>query len=123
MMGKYLSAAETAYALIARKGGDVPLVRRVETAFDPITQSAGVSEETYTFKGVCMPPSAAAKYRVGTLEGLDARECYLSSKEAVTPAVGDVITWEGASWRIFWAQTYNPAGDGAIFTLAYAQRG
>lgn len=123
-MGKYLSFVETADALISKKGLDVQLVRRTSTSFNAVTQVETGKSVSYTFKAVCMPPSQQARRTVGTLEGKIAIECYFSAKgQTITPQPGDVITYQNAQWTIFWAQTYDPAGDGAIFTLAYAERG
>lgn len=124
-MAKFLSAQKTAAALIAKFGGKVSLVRRVEGTFDPVTQQAtGGGPQTFNFIAVITPPSQQARYTVGTLEGRNAVECYFSLKgQPIQPQPGDVVSVSGVDHRIFWAQTYDPAMDGPIFTLAYAERG
>lgn len=123
-MGKFLSSQATAAALIAKNGSPVTLKRTVSTGFDPVTQSENASVETYVFQAVIIPPTRQAQFTVGTLEGRNAVECYFALKDQFTvPQPGDVIAVNGVDHKIFYAQTYNPALDGPIMTLAYAERG
>lgn len=123
-MGKYLGPQATAAALIAKKGTTVTLTRRTATAFDPVTQAeTGGAAATETFLAVLMPPSDEARFKVGSLEMRRAMEVYLDAKgRTMRPQPGDTITTPtGTIYTIFWSQTYAPADDGAIFTLAYAE--
>lgn len=121
-MAKFLSAQATAAALIAKNGSKVQLRRRVVNGFDPVTQFESVTDTTYDFFAVVIPPSQANRYKVN-LEGKNAVEVYFSLKgQAIRPEPGDILVAGGEEWRLFWSQTYDPALDGAIFTLAFAER-
>jgi hypothetical protein len=122
-MARFLSMQQTAAALIAKNGSLVTLTRQGAGTFNPVTQADTATTETLQFLAVIIPPSQQARYTVGTLEGRDAVECYFALKgKTTTPQIGDVITVGSSKYRIFWTQTYDPALDGPIFTLAYAER-
>lgn len=122
-MGKYDAQAATALKLITKKGGDITLTRYGAASFDPVTQRDVQSQTSYTAKGVCLPAGKSAEFRVGSLEGRNITECFFAAKGlSITPAPGDEFTFSASKWKIVWAQTYDPAGDGAILTKAYAER-
>jgi hypothetical protein len=122
-VGKYAAQAATALGLIARKGGPVVIQRKVLGAYNPVTQAASESMTSHTFQAVVMPPGRGAEYRAGSLAGKNAIELTLAQQgQSIQPGPGDVVTWNGQPWTIFWSTTYDPAGDGAIFTTAYAER-
>lgn len=123
-MGKFLSAQQTAAALIAKFGSAITLTRRVAGSFDPVTQAEiGERVERHSFIAVVVPPSQQARFTVGTLEGRDALEFYFSLKgKTIRPEPGDEVLVGGIPYRLFWSKTYDPALDGAIFTLAYGER-
>lgn len=123
-MAKFLSAQQTAAALISKFGSAVTLRRTLPGAFDPVTQSEiGETIASEQFTAVAVPPSQQAKYTVGTLEGRDALEVYFALKgRSMRPQPGDDVIMGGTTYRVFWAQTYDPALDGAIFTLGYVER-
>ncbi len=121
-MAKFLNAQGTALALIQKNGSKGTLSRRVATAFDPVTQAETASDTTEEFDVVVLPPSQQAKFKVGSLEGRNAVEVYLAQKgRTMIPKPGDKLTVGGIAYTLFWAQTYDPALDGPIFTLAYAE--
>lgn len=124
-MAKFLSMQQTAAALIAKNGSAVTLRRTVPGTFNPVTQTdTGEQVQDHTFLAVIMPPSRQAQFTVGTLEGRDAVEIYFSLKgKTIRPAPGDVIIVGSSTYKLFWAQTYDPANDGPVFTQAYAERG
>jgi hypothetical protein len=123
-MAKYDGAISTALALIQRKGTSVTVTRHTDGGFDPVTQAeTAPSDQSETFQCVGLPPGRAAEYRVGSLAGKNAIELYFAQKDrTMRPSPGDRISFQGATWTIFWSQTYDPAGDGAILTIAYAER-
>jgi hypothetical protein len=123
-MGEYASAQNTAALLIAKKGMQVTVRRKVPGTFDPVTQDepdATVQSEFYD--AVILPPGRDAQFRVGTLEGRKAVECYLSLKgRALGPVLpGDVISTPYRDYSVFWSRSYDPAGGEPIMTLAYAE--
>ncbi|CAB4122340.1 hypothetical protein UFOVP32_9 [uncultured Caudovirales phage] len=123
-MGKFLSAQQTAAAIIAKSGSRVTLKRTGSSGFDPVTQQETSVIQTFEFLVAVAPPSQQAQYTVGTLEGRNALEMYFALKGQTTnPQPGDVVVIKGEDYKVFWAQTYDPALDGPILTLAYAERG
>ncbi len=122
-MGAYDSAADSALRLITAKGAAVPIRRTVETLADPVTQTRVTSTATHTMQAVGLPPGRSASYRIGTLEGRKLLELHIAQNGlAIEPLPGDVVTWAGAEWTVFWADTYKPDGVSAVYTLAYAER-
>lgn len=123
-MGKFLSLQQTAAALIAKAGAAVTLRRPIEGSFDPITQiRVGGGEEPHTFVAVFMPPSAQAKYHAKTLELSVSLEGYFALKgQTITPMPGDIVSVGGVDYKLVHCQTYDPANDGPIFTIAYLER-
>lgn len=121
-MGKYAGAASTAYSLLAKKGLPLPLLRKNDVSFDPVTQQEVASTTTYTFRAAVLPPGKSAEYDVGSLVGKNAIRILLALKDMpIEPQPGDVVTYKGGQWTIFWTKTYDPAADGAILTVAYAE--
>ncbi len=122
-MGKYDALASTAVALIEKKGAALVLTRKGVSAYDPVTQVESSTSTPYEVKAVVLPPGRGAQYRVGSLEGKNAIEITMAQKGLpIRPQPGDIVQWQGAAWTIFWATTYDPAADGAIYSLAYAER-
>ena len=122
-MGKYAAQAASALALIAKKGGPVIIQRKVAGTYNPVTQAATESVTSHTFQAVVMPPGRGAEFRTGSLAGKNAIELTLAQQgQSIQPGPSDIVTWQGKDWTIFWSTTYDPAGDGAIFTTAYAER-
>lgn len=122
-MGAYDQPAATALRLITAKGAAVPIKRTVETMTDPVTQARTSTTTTYTMRAVGLPPGRSAAYRIGTLEGRKLLELHIAQKGlAIEPGPGDVVTWAGAEWTVFWSDTYKPDGATAVYTLAYAER-
>jgi hypothetical protein len=124
-MTKYLTAQATAARLIKKAGSVVTLTRTVPGVVDPVTQTeTGRQEVDYPFTVAVFPPSQQAKFRVGSLEGRNAVEIYFSlAGQTIRPQPGDRISIGGVDHALFWSQTYDPALDGAIFTIGYAERG
>lgn len=122
-MGKYAAQAASALALITKKGGPVVVRRKAASTFDPVTQATTESWTSYTFQAVVMPPGRGAEFRTGSLAGKNAIELTIAQQgQTIQPGPGDRVTFKGQDWTIFWSTTYDPAGDGSIFTTAYAER-
>lgn len=120
-MGKFLSFQETALALISQFGGPVTVERAASALFDPIAQTDVSAGEVEEFVAVVMPPSREAEYKARTLEFSVKAEAYFALKDRkFVPGPGDVFCWRGQNYTIQHAQTYDPAGDGPIMTVAYA---
>lgn len=121
-MSTYAALTDAALRLIQAKGAPLPLQRTATATFDPVTQARTTTTASYSFRAVGLPPGRSAEFRVGTLERRDLIELHIAQKsQIVRPEPGDVVTWGGKSWTIIWAATYDPAADGAIYTLAYAE--
>jgi hypothetical protein len=70
-----------------------------------------------------MAPSQQARHAVGNLEGRNVMEIYFALLGQPTqPQPGDTVVLGGATYKIFHTQTYDPALDGPIMTVAYAER-
>lgn len=121
-MGKFLSFQETALSLITQFGGPVTVERAESALFDPITQQEMSNGETDEFMAVVLPPSQQAQYKAHSLEFRISQEVYFALKDkAFVPGPGDTFRWNGRVYTIRHAQTYDPAGDGPIMTVAYAE--
>lgn len=123
-MGKFLTLQQTAAALIAKAGSAVVLRRPKDATFNPITQAeTGGGEDLFTFVAVFMPPSQQARFTAKSLEQSVSLEGYFALKgQTIAPMPGDIVNVGGVDYKLFWAQTYDPAQDGPIFTLAYLER-
>ena len=68
-----------------------------------------------------LPPSREAQYKARTLEFSCSAEIYFALLgKPFAPGPGDTVTVNGRCYTIQHAQTYDPAGDGPILTVAYA---
>lgn len=120
-MGKFLTYQETALALITQFGGPVSVERAASAFFDPVTQTELSNGETDDFMAVVLPPSNEAHYKAKTLEFACTAEAYFALVgRKFVPGPGDVFHWNGRSYTIQHSQTFDPAGDGPIMTVAYA---
>lgn len=120
-MGKFLTYQETALALISQFGGPVTVERNQGALFDPVEQTEVVNTQAAEFMAVVMPPGREAFYKAKTLEFACEAEAYFALKgKPFVPGPGDTFTWNGRVYTIQHAQTYDPAGDGPIMTVAYA---
>lgn len=124
-MGKFDDMAQTALELITEFGASVTLTRAVDAIFDPVTQDrVAAAPVTGTFKAVEIPPGKSAEFRLGSLVKRNVIQLYLARwGVAMEPAPGDTLLWKGATYTILSPVThYDPAADGAILTVAYAER-
>lgn len=121
-MGKFLSFQETALALISQFGGPVAVTRNDGSLFDPIAQTDGEGGSTEEFMAVVMPPGQQAQYKAQSLEFAISAEAYFALKgKSFTPGPGDTFVWNGRTYTVRYSQTYDPAADGPIMTVAYAE--
>lgn len=124
-MAAYDAAAKSARTLLTKKGTTITVERRSAGTIDPVTQVAtGASSTEYSFKGLGLPPGKSAEYQIGSLAGRMIEEFHFAQRgQTINPGPGDIVRgWKGADWTIFWSLTYDPTGDGAIYTKAYAER-
>lgn len=122
-MVKFQGFINLADRLIRAKGAAVTLTRSAQSGDDPVAQTATVADTAYTFRGVGFPAGNGAEKRIGSLVGRNVMEFYLAQKDqTIEPAPGDALAFGSNTWRIVWSKTYDPAADGSIFTLAYAER-
>lgn len=120
-MGKFLSFQDTALALISQMGGTISVTRSQSALFDPVKQTELSSGAVEDFKAVVLPPSKEAQYKARTLEFTVEAEVYIALKgRSFVPGPGDCFMWNGRTYSIQHSQTYDPAGDGPIMTVAYA---
>ena len=82
----------------------------------------GGSTTTFTMKGVGLAPGKGAEFRVGSLASRNLIELHLAPNLGETPVPGDKVRWRNADWTVIWANPLDPAGDGAPYCLAYAER-
>lgn len=121
-MSTYAPQIASAFALINAKGADLPL-RRTTTTLDPVSQAATETVQTATFRAVGLPAGKSAEFVLGSLQRRNVIQLYVALKDqALIPQPGDVVTWGGNDWPLIWCTTYDPAADGAILTIAYAER-
>jgi hypothetical protein len=121
-VASYGALIDAAHRLIAVKGAALPLQRTTGVSYDPVTQARVTVTASYTFRAVGLPPGKSAEFRIGSLERRDLIELHIAQRsQTIRPEPGDIVTWGGKQWTIFWSTTYDPAADGAIYTLAYAE--
>ena len=121
-MGKYASIGAVAHALIGKKGTDVTFTRHTTKSFDPISQETVVESSTFSMKGVAIPPGRSAEFRIGSIVNRNLIELHLAPRGGDVPVPGDMVSWAGKPWAVFWANALDPAGDGPPYCLAYAER-
>lgn len=123
-MGKFDDMAQTALELITEFGASVTLSRAVDDTVDPVSQDRTPGTPvTGAFMAVEIPAGKSAEYRTGSLVGRDVIQLYLARwGVSMEPTKGDTLPWKGSIFTIFHATHYDPAADGAILTVAYAER-
>ena len=123
-MSEFLSARATADRLIKKKGGPVTITRVIEGEFDPVTQTHATTETVVrSLRAVKLPPASARRFGVDLTDRV-AEEFYFShvGEDAnFVPAPGDVVTFGATRMVLFWSQTYDPAGDGPVLTVAFGE--
>lgn len=119
---KYSAAASTARSLIGRKGATATFTRETVGAFNPVTQTETVTSTTFALPAVGVPPGRSAEFRIGSLERRNLVELHIAPSGGTTPVPGDKVRWANADWTVIWANTLDPAADGAPYALAYAER-
>lgn len=122
-MGTYDRIAATALRLITAKGSDAVISRIVPSTFDPVTQARTSSTLSATFKAVELPPGKSAEFRIGSLVDRNLSQFFIARAGVeMEPTNGDRIEWAGRSMTLTGVTHYDPAGDGAILTVAYGER-
>lgn len=124
-MGKYAAKNATAYAILSRKGGAVPITRRVKTGFDPITQQETTTDQTATFVGVASAVSKnTSQFDLGSLQFSSALQFDVAFNGTppfdVKP--GDTLVWQASEWTVKVSQALDPAGDGIVYYTLVAVR-
>jgi hypothetical protein len=122
-MGQYDAIRASAAALIARKGATVTLTRNLPGVFNPITQTeVGGSVLAVDFHAVGLPPGKSAEFQIGSMVGRRIMQFWFAyDGQAIVPEPNDGLRWDGQDYVLIWSMTYDPAGDGAILTEAYAE--
>jgi len=121
-VGKYDAQARSALALLKRKGTTIPVRRLDGTTFDPVTQAQEKSESTYNFTGVGFPPGRSALYKAETLQKRAMLEVYLAQKGMpVVPDPGDIVTFNGGEFTVFWVEVICPDGVQPVLSHAYCE--
>lgn len=121
-MGRFLSFQDTALSLISQFGGPVTVERADGSLFDPVAQTDAGGGTSEVFQAVVMPPSKQAEYKAQSLEFAISAEVYFAMKgKSFAPRPGDSFTWNNRTYLIRYSQTYDPAADGPIMCVAYAE--
>lgn len=122
-MSVYDGLARNALGLITRKGANAVFSREDRSNIDPVTQTGAETPVTATLKAVEIPPGKSAEFRVGSLVGRKVIQLYVARYGTTfAPAEGDTVTWGGVAHKVINVTHYDPAADGAILTVAYAER-
>jgi hypothetical protein len=121
-VGKHDGFVNAALSIIRANGGKGVLVRRVDGTFNPVTQLEANGDETRVeFDAVVFPPGKTAEKRIGSLIGKNIVEIYFAQKDKPVPVPTDRFEWAGKVYTIIWTETYDPAGDGPILTVAHGE--
>ena len=126
-MGKYDAQAESALDLIREKGGTATIERKAsDGTFDPVTQvTTGASAAaTAEVQAVRLPAGKSAEFRVGSLVNRNVEQVWVALYGvSLAPKNGDTITYaDGSRWNVLWTTVYDPAGDGPIVAMLYAEK-
>jgi len=121
-MGAYARQAKSATKLLKKAGTLITFTGKTTRTFNPITQALTEATTTLRMYGVGIAPGRSAEHRVGTLEGRNIIEFHLAPNEGQTPEPGFKVNWGGADWTVIWVSVLDPAGDGAPYCSAYAER-
>lgn len=124
-MAKYNAQIAMAAALITKKGKSITILRPGRTLTDPVTQAATLADPTaYVANAVGLPPGRSAEFKIGSLANRRVIQFYIALRGlAITPQPGDEIAWGGNTYKVIWVETYDPADDGAIISIAYGELG
>lgn len=124
-MGKYDSQAATALRILTKKGGLITIERERPASMDPVTRrEVPADATTRTFACLKLPAGSSLALVPQTLREKIEVELHLSQQGVrdFEPAPGDVAVVGAVRYRILWSRTYDPASDGAVYTLAYGAR-
>lgn len=124
-MSLYAAQKATAYGLLKRKGGPVPVSRVTASGYDPITQTESASTTTHSFLGIGLPVAKKeGEYDRDSLGFSYVLDFTLASRETppFEPRPGDTLVWKGNVWTIKTASALDPSGDGAVLYSATAVR-
>lgn len=112
--------------LLGKKGKSIVLTRAGQGAIDPLAGSrAAGGDKTAVFFAVGLPPGKSADKEIGTLVNRNILEFYMARVSgSIDPLPGDLLPWNGKTWTVIYATTYDPDGSGnSIMTKAYAEAG
>jgi hypothetical protein len=126
-MGIYDRQAATALRLIKKAGGVLTVSREAPStgAIDPVTRRAMPAQViTRDFPCVALPPGKQQSLVPQSLREKLEIEFHIAQKgnQDFIPMETDYAVWGGTRYRIVWTTTYDPAADGAIYTLAYGAK-
>lgn len=120
----YTALAATALRLIKENGQALPFTRTPDTAFEAGT--GVVTKGTPVVQTIQCLPIPATSIFVGAFDDKK-REDYITGKTrffivaakdlVFTPAVGDLLTFEGTLWETSGVTPLNPAGVPILYTM------
>ena len=125
-MDFYTQSAASAFALIKAKGRSLP-IRRVTNTPDPVTGDVSKTETAGNLVAVILPAKSTGNQAVSG--GLDnsISEALTKAKSrfvlaaaqgvAFEPDADDILTFEGADWRVIGCTPLSPAGTAVIFKI------
>lgn len=124
-MPKFDRQAQTALRLIKKNGGTLEVMRQQAAAFDPVTRrTTAAATLVRNFACVALPPGRSQSLVPSTLREKLEIEFHIAQagNQDFVPMEADSALWAGQRYRLLWSTTYDPAGDGAIYTLAYGAK-
>ena len=122
-MAQYDALARTALGLISRKGSDATFSRQSRSNVDPVTQEGSAAVARAKLKAVELPPGKSAEFVIGSLIGRNIIQLYVARYgSSFSPDKGDEVTWGGRDHKVIHATHYDPAADGAVLSVLYAER-
>ncbi len=122
-MAKFDALARTALGLVTRKGGDAVFSRSSRAGIDPVTQDGTETTSGATLKAVEIPPGKSAEFVIGSLVGRNIIQLYVGRYgQAFAPEPGDLVNWGANTFKVIHATHYDPAADGAVLSVIYAER-
>lgn len=106
-MGFYSELASTASALIAEFGAAATLKKQAAGAYNVATGAAAVTVTTYAVQCAVFDfPDRAVD---NTLVLASDKDCYMSVKGGVAPALNDVVNWGGVDYTVVRFKPLSPA--------------
>lgn len=118
---------QTVTNMMSRFGGPATLTRENgEATYDPVTSTLTKSNTIYTLRVIAFDyiqkGSGVGNY-FGTMVQTGDKQLYIKpASDIPAPEVDDIITFEGAKWKVVAVKAHNPSGANAFLHEVYMRQ-